>query len=151
MLLREICQERSSATDQGSRPLYFTAVARLVVAQGSLTVVARIMQLFQVTVYFAHHSQTFSEVLVENGILDIVFKVWTSSNIPGVAIYEHIANLRHSQDMIRVQCLVVLGALALHSPDVIAASERNQYCFSLAELDHTRILSTQMFIFFPRR
>ena len=35
----------------------------------------RIMQLFQVAVYFAHHSQTFSEVLVENGILDIVFKV----------------------------------------------------------------------------
>ena len=104
------------------------------------------MQLFQVTVYFAHHSQIFSEVLVENGILDIVFKVWTSI-IPGVAIYEHIANLRHSQDTIRVQCLVVLGALALHSPDVIAASERNQYYFSLAELDHTRILSTQMFIF----
>ena len=82
---------------------------------------------------------------VENGILDGVFKVWTSSNIPGIAIYEHIANLRHSQDVVRVQCLVGLGALALHSPDVIAASERDQYCFSLAE--HTRILSTQMFIF----
>ncbi|KAK7693342.1 hypothetical protein QCA50_002910 [Cerrena zonata] len=105
----------------------------------------RTLQLLQFTFHLAHQSEEISTTLVDSGILGIIFTLWTK-HVSGVPIYGHIGGIAFSRDILRIHCLVLLGILALRCPEVSGMMKQEQYSNFLAQFNHVRILSADMWL-----
>ncbi|CAL1713849.1 unnamed protein product [Somion occarium] len=106
----------------------------------------QVLQILHLASYLSFQSDVASSTLLKCGVMDILSGLWTQTP-SSILIYGHGGNFSMARNVLRMQCLLLLGALAQHSHDdildIIKADPR-RHC--LTKTKHLDVLSSQLCI-----